>query len=98
MKRLEGRNAVITGGANGIGLGCALRCVAEGASVALIDIEQDALAEACRQIEEAGGSVSTHAVDCTDRAAVTELIARLRRDSGPIDIVINTVGLRVGEQ
>jgi len=92
MQRLCGRHALITGGANGIGLGCAIRYAEEGASVALVDIEEDALLEARAQIERIGGAVTTHRIDCTDPAVVGDLVASQLSDQGRIDILVNNVG------
>jgi len=92
MNRLSGRVAVITGGANGIGRGCALRYAEEGATVILLDIEEKALEEAREELERAGGAVSTHVVDCTDREAVREVVDRLLREQAGIDILLNNVG------
>ncbi len=92
MKRLEGRIAVITGGANGIGKGCALRFAAEGATIALIDREADALAETRAELEALGARVLTVEADCTDLAQITAFVNRTTSELGPIDILVNNVG------
>ncbi|HLY55645.1 MAG TPA: SDR family oxidoreductase [Stellaceae bacterium] len=92
MKRLEGKIAVVTGGANGIGLGCARRFAEEGADVALIDLEGDALAAAAETLAPYETRVLTQAADCTDRAAITGFIERVERELGSVDILVNNVG------
>ncbi len=92
MNRLEGRIAVVTGGANGIGKGCALRFAQEGATLAIIDREQDALAETRAELEAGGARVLAVQADCTDLAQITEFIKRAEIDLGPIDILLNNVG------
>jgi NAD(P)-dependent dehydrogenase (short-subunit alcohol dehydrogenase family) len=92
MNRLEGRIAVVTGGANGIGKGCALRFAQEGATLAIIDREQDALAETRAELEAGGARVLAVQADCTDLAQITEFIRRAEIDLGPIDILLNNVG------
>jgi acetoacetyl-CoA reductase/3-oxoacyl-[acyl-carrier protein] reductase len=92
MKRLEGRIAVVTGGANGIGKGCALRFAAEGASIALIDREVVALAETRAELEMLGARVLTVEADCTDLAQITASVERTEAELGPIDILLNNVG------
>jgi NAD(P)-dependent dehydrogenase (short-subunit alcohol dehydrogenase family) len=92
MNRLEGRIAVVTGGANGIGKGCALRFAQEGATLAIIDREQDALAETRAELEAGGARVLAVQADCTDLAQITEFIRRGEIDLGPIDILLNNVG------
>ena len=58
--RLDGKVAVVTGGASGIGRACADRFVAEGATVVLGDINEQAAVEAAAQLEADGGTA--HAV------------------------------------
>lgn len=95
--RLRNRVAVITGGANGIGRGCALRLAAEGARVAIIDREQDALDEARAEFG-AGHEPLLVAGDCTNQAEVEAFLARVERECGPIDVLVNNVGQGAREQ
>jgi len=92
MKRLAGKIAVVTGGANGIGKGCALRLAEEGATVAIIDREADALAETRAEIEAAGGKALTFAADCLDLQQITDFVRWTTTELGPIDVLINNVG------
>jgi acetoacetyl-CoA reductase/3-oxoacyl-[acyl-carrier protein] reductase len=92
MKRLAGKIAVVTGGANGIGKGCALRLAEEGATVAIIDREADALAETRAEIEAAGGKALTVAADCLDLQQITDFVRSATTELGPIDVLINNVG------
>ena len=92
MRRLAGKLAVVTGAANGIGRGCAIRFAEEGASLALVDLEEDALQETREEIERVGGSASTHVVDCTDRGSVASFVAGILREKGVVDILLNNVG------
>jgi len=92
MKRLEGKRAIITGGANGIGKGCALRFAAEGAAIALIDREADALAATRAELELFGLPVLTVQADCTDLAQITDFVRHAESALGPIDILVNNVG------
>ncbi len=92
MRRLEGRIAVVTGGANGIGRGCALRLASEGAALAVIDREEGPLGDLAKEIESTGGVIFARAGDCTDDAVARGFIADVERGLGPIDILINNVG------
>jgi len=92
MKRLEGRTAVVTGGANGIGKGCALRFAAEGAAIAIIDREAEALAETRAELEALGAQVLTVEADCTDLAQISAFVKQTEAELGPIDILLNNVG------
>jgi acetoacetyl-CoA reductase/3-oxoacyl-[acyl-carrier protein] reductase len=92
MRRLERKIAVVTGGANGIGKGCAVRLAQEGAAVAIVDREPDALAEVRAEIEAGGGTAMTVVADCLDIVQITEFVERTQSELGPIDILLNNVG------
>ena len=70
MQRLQGRLAVVTGAANGIGRASALRFASEGANLALIDLEKDGLARVAEEARRHGAKVHTIAGDCTDEATI----------------------------
>ncbi|MBP7334345.1 SDR family NAD(P)-dependent oxidoreductase [Niveispirillum sp.] len=92
MKRLEGRVAMITGGANGIGRGCALRMAAEGAKLAIIDLEPEPLAALRDELAALGTAVFARAADCTDPAQAGDFVAAAETALGPADILVNNVG------
>lgn len=92
MQRLDGRVAMVTGGANGIGRGCALRLASEGAVLAVVDREAETLAALTAEIEAAGGVVMTRAADCTDAGEAARFVADVEARFGRIDVLINNVG------
>jgi NAD(P)-dependent dehydrogenase (short-subunit alcohol dehydrogenase family) len=92
MKRLQDKVAVITGGANGIGLGCATRFAEEGAWVAIIDLDPGDLRAAEATLSALGGKVFTEAGNCTDADTVARFIEGATETLGPIDILVNNVG------
>ena len=92
MERLTGRIAMVTGGANGIGRGCALRLAREGAALAVIDREADTLAALTEEVAAAGGTIMTRAADCTDAAEAARFVADAERRFGRIDVLVNNVG------
>ncbi|KEJ95985.1 meso-butanediol dehydrogenase / (S,S)-butanediol dehydrogenase / diacetyl reductase [Pseudosulfitobacter pseudonitzschiae] len=88
---LKGKTALVTGGARGIGLGIAERLAADGARIALADLNADQLAEAAGKF--ADGSVITIAADVTDRQQVIDAIDRTAQELGGFDIMINNAGI-----
>ena len=92
MRRLEGRVAMVTGGANGIGRGCALRFAEEGAALAVIDLEADMIADLAAQVEAVGGTIFTRVADCTDQVAALDFVADAEARFGKVDILLNNVG------
>ncbi len=89
---LDGRRAVVTGGAQGIGRAVAERLLASGAAVALWDRDQ-ALVDATRAELASQGTVQALAVDVTDLDAVESATASTRQTLGGIDILINNAGI-----
>ena len=89
---LGGRVAVVTGGARGIGLAVAHRAAVSGATLALWDMDPDALAVAAASLPGA----TTHALDLTDEAAVRAAAADTISAHGRIDILVNNAGITGG--
>jgi len=96
--RLAGRIALVTGAANGIGRASAIRLAREGADLALVDREGDALHAVAREIEAAGRQVLPFTADWTDTSAVREAFAAIRQRFGRIDILFNNVGQSARER
>lgn len=96
--RLSGRIAVVTGAANGIGRASALRLAREGADLAVVDREGEALHTVGHAIEELGRQALALTADWTDAVAVREAFAAIRRRFGRIDILFNNVGQSARER
>jgi 3-oxoacyl-[acyl-carrier protein] reductase len=92
---LNGRVAVVTGGARGIGHATAERLLSSGAKVAIWDINADRARASAEQLS-ALGTVSAHAVELTDQAAVEAVTADTLAAYGKIDIVVNNAGVTGG--
>jgi 3-oxoacyl-[acyl-carrier protein] reductase len=88
--RLSGRTALVTGGASGFGEGIVRRFVAEGARVAITDID---LAAARRLAAELGPATLALAVDVSSAARVAEMASEALAQLGPIGIVVNNAGV-----
>ena len=92
---LQGRIAVVTGGAQGIGLATAERLLRSGATVQLWDIDQAQLAAAAKALA-AHGKVDGQTVELTDDGAVRAATARAVDGLGRIDILVNNAGITGG--
>lgn len=87
---LQGQNAVVTGGAQGLGFAMAERIVASGATVSLWDREGDLLKKAVAALGDAASSV---VVDITDPAAVVAAHETAEAANGPVSILVNSAGI-----
>ena len=94
---LAGRVAVVTGGAKGIGLGCARVMGAAGAAIALWDIDEAALNSAAEQLRSQGIKAQPFIADVSQSAAVDAAIAAIAGDFGKIDILVNNAGAHDGK-
>jgi 2-dehydro-3-deoxy-L-rhamnonate dehydrogenase (NAD+) len=90
---LGGRGAVVTGGAQGIGLAVARRLLASGAKVALWDRDAKLLDETIASLGRDGAVAAGEVVDVTDPAATARTAERTSRQLGAIDILINNAGI-----
>ena len=92
---LDGRAAVVTGGAAGLGLGIARRLVESGADTCIWDVNEDGLAQAVEELSAAadGAKVTGRAADISDNSAVEAAFAGSVGDLGKIDILVNNAGI-----
>lgn len=94
MNRYHGRVVALTGGAQGLGLAMATRFAAEGATVALADVNERALADAAGGIAAAhDAKLRTDIVDVTDSARVDNWIGEITSDFGRVDVLVNNAGI-----
>jgi NAD(P)-dependent dehydrogenase (short-subunit alcohol dehydrogenase family) len=93
MNRLEGKVALVSGAAGGIGGAVARRFAAEGAKVWLNDLDQSGLAELTDELTAAGATAHAAAGDGTDRAFVDGWIAGVIAAEGRIDVLYNGLGM-----
>ena len=93
MPELDGRVAVVTGAARGLGYAIAQTLAQAGATIALVDLDEAQLQIAAGEL---GGPVSTHTVDVSDIAAVNGLMESVVQEHGRIDALVNNAGGSAG--
>lgn len=94
MKLLEGKTALITGAARGIGKALALRFAEHGANIAFTDLVIDENGEQTkREIEELGVRCEAYASNAADFAQTAEVVEKVKSDFGHIDILVNNAGI-----
>ena len=93
MARFEGRVAVVTGGAQGIGAATAKLLAEQGAKVAVVDLQAERAQPVADEIVAAGGTALALGADVSEEAAVTAAIERTVNDLGGLDILVNNAGI-----
>ncbi len=96
MQNLNGKVAVVTGGASGIGHAMATRFAAEGMKLVLVDIEAGPLAEAAKAFESEGVEVLTQQIDVSDPDKMDALAAKTLERFGSVHVVCNNAGVGSG--
>ncbi|MCB0665847.1 MAG: SDR family oxidoreductase [Saprospiraceae bacterium] len=91
--RFKDQVAIITGGARGIGLGIGERIAREGGQVILFDVLEDDLKEASNRFSKSDLSIRTALVDISQEDQVIKEIARVAREFGRLDIMVNCAGI-----
>jgi 3-oxoacyl-[acyl-carrier protein] reductase len=89
---LSGKTALVLGAGGGLGGAIARTLAREGARVALADIDLAAASAVAEQISQAGGSALALHWDLADLAAIDANIARIERELGPVDVLVNNTG------
>jgi 2-hydroxycyclohexanecarboxyl-CoA dehydrogenase len=95
---LQGKVALITGSGGGIGRSIALAFAAEGAVIAVNDINDAGIDETVRLVEAAGGSAIAAKFDITELAATRETVSAIERACGRIDVLVNNAALLLNHE
>jgi len=89
----QNRLVVITGGSRGLGLLLARQLAEEGAALVLCAREDEELAKAAEELRQRASFVATYPCDLTDADDIAKLFARIRREIGSVDVLINNAGI-----
>jgi len=92
MGRFEGKAAIVTGGAQGIGEAVAKRLASEGAMVAILDIQPEKAQRVAKDIPAKAGTAIAVAMDITDSQGVKRAVREVEDRFGKIDILVNNAG------
>jgi 3-oxoacyl-[acyl-carrier protein] reductase len=93
MERFSDQVAVISGGADGLGKGIALRLASEGARLALFDINERLLEQTVAQFQTKGFIVKGYRVDISSEEEVSKAFARVEAEFGKVDMMVNSAGI-----
>lgn len=91
--RLKDKVAIVTGAANGIGEGVAIKFAQEGAKVVLCDLNEEEVKRAEKSIKDQGGTVLGVVANVADRAQVEAMVKKAVETFGTVDILINNAGI-----
>lgn len=92
--RLAGRHVVVTGGANGIGRGIAVRAARAGGDVTVFDVDTDAADETANLVRDEGGDAAVVRVDVSDESSVRDGVADAVDGLGPVHGLVNSAGVQ----
>ena len=92
MTKLKDKTVIVTGGGGGIGGATCRRFAAEGAKVAVFDMNIEAAQKVADQITAEGGTAAAFQCNITDRAQVDAGVAAAEAQLGPIDVLVNNAG------
>ena len=91
--RLEGKVAIVTGAARGIGRGIALRYAEEGANIVIVELDEETAKATSREIEAKGRRALVVACDVTNASDVRAMVDTTLAEFGHLDVLVNNAGL-----
>jgi 3-oxoacyl-[acyl-carrier protein] reductase len=93
MQSLNGRVALVTGAAQGIGKACSLVLAQDGATVAMADIQEANLQAAAAEITAGGGKAVAYKMDVSSEDDIKAVLKRIIAEQGKVDILVNNAGI-----
>jgi 3-oxoacyl-[acyl-carrier protein] reductase len=93
MGQVTGKIALVTGAARGIGQAIAVKLAAEGADIALCDLQADWLVETAGKVQALGRKAQCYTVDVSNAEQVQAVVGAVEKDFGRIDILVNNAGI-----
>lgn len=91
--KLQGKVSIITGAANGIGKATALKFAAEGATVIVCDLNQEAVLAVVEEVKAAGGKAEGFVVNVTNQSQINDMVAVVKDKYGRVDTMVNNAGI-----
>ena len=91
--RLENKQAIVTGGAGGIGRATSLALASEGAAVAVVDLNAEAAEAVAAEIRDAGGVAIAIAADVSSESDIERVVATTVAELGGVNVVFNNAGI-----
>ena len=93
MGQLDGKIAIVTGAARGIGQAIALRLAREGADLALCDLQAEWLEETSGKVKALGREASAYSCDVSNNKSVQACVDQMHKDFGHLDVLVNNAGI-----
>ncbi|HTS52546.1 MAG TPA: SDR family oxidoreductase, partial [Burkholderiales bacterium] len=89
---VKGKVVLITGGGAGIGKAAALKIAAAGATLIVVDREEERLRALGKEVEDAGGRIATYLCDLTEFDQCDQMVKKLLEEHGAVDVLVNNAG------
>src|SRR5262245_15338820 len=90
---IHGKVALVTGAARSLNKADAQALTAKRCSIAILDLDGDGAAQAAGEIEAFGGRARGYGCDIRESTQIQDVVGRIERDLGPVDICVNNAGL-----